>query len=190
MKALRRLSFLFWYFGRPPWDTGISPPELLSFLADHPPGRAIDLGCGTGTNVITMAKQGWQVLGVDFAPTAIRLARQKIERAQMRAEVFVSDVTKLQGIPGPFDFALDLGCFHGLDSGDKVKYLVRLDELLIPDGFWMVYGRIRPDPRAGRPGLTKDDLAEIESRFRLVSRQDGYNRSRQQPAVYLLLQKP
>ena len=40
---LRRLSFNFWYFRKPPWDSGISPPELLEFIQTHPAGKAIDL---------------------------------------------------------------------------------------------------------------------------------------------------
>ena len=190
MRIFRRLTFFFWYFGNPPWDTGISPPELMAFLSDHPPGRAIDLGCGTGTNVITLAKRGWQVVGVDFAASAIRRARQKIQQAKVDASVLVADVTRLDGIQGPFDFALDLGCFHGLAAPDKVSYLTRLEELLAAKGYWMLYGRLMIDPHQGRFGLTSSDLDLIQSRFRLVSRQDGFNRNRQQPAAYLLLQKP
>jgi SAM-dependent methyltransferase len=182
------LTFSLWYWGNPPWDTGISPPELLAFLEDRPPGRAIDLGCGTGTNVITLAQRGWQVLGVDFAPTAIRRARHKVTRAGLPAELLVGDVSKLAGIRGPFDFALDLGCFHGLAREDRRRYLARLGDVLTPGGQWMVYGRLQPAPRDGNFGLTPDDLQLMESRFRLLSRQDGFNRSRQQPAAYLLFQ--
>ena len=76
MSFLRRISFLFWYFSRPPWDSGLTPPELFAFLNDHPAGRAIDLGCGTGTNIITLARLGWQVTGLDFIPKAIEQARK------------------------------------------------------------------------------------------------------------------
>jgi len=68
MNLLRRINFNLWYFRRPPWDRGISPPELFDFISKHPAGRAIDLGCGTATNVITLAQNGWQVTGIDFAP--------------------------------------------------------------------------------------------------------------------------
>ena len=52
-KFIRRLTFSLWYYFNPPWDSGISPPELLDFLEGRSSGHAIDLGCGTGTNVIT-----------------------------------------------------------------------------------------------------------------------------------------
>jgi SAM-dependent methyltransferase len=141
---LRRLSFNLWYFGRPPWDSGISPPELLDFLGDHAPGRAIDLGCGTGTNVITLAQHGWQVTGIDFASRAIQIARRKIQRANIRAEVRVGDVTKLRDVLGPFDLGLDMGCFHGVE--DKVAYLNGLARLLATGGHWLMYGRLKDAP--------------------------------------------
>src|ERR1700690_3734926 len=110
MNILRRINFNVWYFGRPPWDTGISPPELFDFISRHPAGRAIDLGCGTGTNVITLAQHNWQVTGIDFAPRAIQIAKRKRKRANVKADLHDSVVTKLNGIDGPFDLALDLGC--------------------------------------------------------------------------------
>jgi len=190
MNLLRRLTFYFWYYGRPPWDTGVSPPELLAFLEDHPPGRALDLGCGTGTNVITLAERGWYVLGVDFAPNAIRLARRKVQNSGLPAELRVADVTKMPGIAGPFDFALDLGCFHGLSTLEQIAYLARLDALLAPHGHWMLYARLRTDPGTGAGyGLLPGDVERIQECFHLLSRQDGFNRSQNQPAAYLLFQK-
>ncbi len=85
------------YFRQPPWDTGISPPELLEFIQTHSPGRAIDLGCGTGTNVITLVNAGWDVTGIDFAPRALKIARQKLNQAGIRANLFLRDATKLRG---------------------------------------------------------------------------------------------
>jgi 2-polyprenyl-3-methyl-5-hydroxy-6-metoxy-1,4-benzoquinol methylase len=89
-----KVIFNLWYFKKPPWDTGVSPPELIGFIATHPPGRALDLGCGTGTNVITLAQHGWQVTGVDFARKAIVMGKRKVRQAGVNADLRVGDVTK------------------------------------------------------------------------------------------------
>jgi methylase of polypeptide subunit release factors len=74
---LRKLWFNLAYYQKHVWDTGITPQEVMSFIASHVPGKALDIGCGTGTNVIALAKSGWQVTGVDFAPRAIRIAKKR-----------------------------------------------------------------------------------------------------------------
>ena len=186
---IRRFLFNTWYFRRPPWDTGVSPPELLEFIQNHEPGRAIDLGCGTGTNVITLAQAGWRVTGVDFVPRAINLAREKARKAGVQAEFRVSDVTRLQGINGPFDFALDLGCFHGIPDNRRTDYLEQLDRILTPAGFWLMYGFLKPDPDQTGTGLAETDVDLLISRLSLIWRRDGIDQ-RQKPSAWFLFQKP
>lgn len=184
---LRRLSFNLWYFGRPPWDSGVSPPELLGFLHDHGPGRAIDLGCGTGTNLITLAQHGWQVTGIDFAPRAVQIASRKIHQAKIEADVRVGDVTKLPDVSGPFDLALDMGCFHGV--GDKAAYLGELVRLLAVGGHWLMYGRLKAASPLPGPGLVAADLDSIQARgFRLLWRKDGLDK-RARPSAWFLFQR-
>lgn len=184
----RRLQFHFWYFRQPPWDSGISPPELLEFINTHPASRAIDIGCGTGTNVIALANSGWQVTGVDFAPRAVQIARQKLKRLGVQAELSVNDATKMIGIEGPFDLALDIGCFHGIPQGDKTKYLDQLERILALNGFWLMYGFFRPGPHHAGPGLVEADIDQISSRLTLLSRRDGFDK-RERPSAWFLFQK-
>lgn len=193
---LHRLRFVWLYLRRPPWDSGITPPELYEFIASHPPGRAIDLGCGTGTNVITLAQNGWQATGVDFVPKAIRAAKRKIKNANIQADLRVGDVTNLRGITDPFDLALDIGCFHGVDN--KSAYLDELDRLLAPGGHWLMYGFFKPvSPLAGsEPADAILDLIHARGpstgsgqRFSLLSRTDGFDR-RERPSAWFLFQKP
>ncbi len=184
----RRLLFSYWYFRQPPWDTGISPPELLEFIKTHSAGRAIDIGCGTGTNVMTLARAGWQVTGVDFAPRAITLAKQKLKEAHVRADVQVNDATKMEGIHGPFDLAFDLGCFHGIPQNLQSKYLDQLDRILAPDGFWLMYGFLSTGTDQASPGLTQADISFISSRFALLSRRDGFD-NRERNSAWFLFQK-
>ena len=192
----RRLAFNFWYFRKPPWDSGISPPELLEFIQTHPAGKAIDLGCGTGTNVITLAKAGWQVTGVDFAPRAIRMAKNKAKREKISADLRVGDATKLDNITERYDLALDIGCFHTLSQTGKLDYLNQLDHFLTPNGFWLIYGFFNPNPSTSSrqrplqpaPGLAEAEIDMISSRFSLRSRQNGFDR-RERTSAWFLFQK-
>ncbi len=184
----RRFLFHYWYFQQPPWDTGISPPELLEFIQNHRPGRAIDIGCGTGTNVITLAQAGWDVTGVDFAPRAIKLARQKAATAGVQAEFLIKDATALERIQGPFDLAFDLGCFHGVPQKGRAKYLKQLHRILAPGGFWLMYGFLKTDLSQPGTGLAEWDIDQILTRLALIWRRDGVDQ-RDKPSAWFLFQK-
>lgn len=184
----RRFLFHYWYFGQPPWDTGVSPPELLEFIQNHEPGRAIDLGCGTGTNVITLANAGWKVTGVDFAPRAIKLARQKASKARVQAEFLIEDAAKLQGIHGPFDLAFDLGCFHGIAPKGRAKYLEQVNRILAPGGFWLMYGFLKAEPDQRGTGLAEWDIDQILTLLALIWRRDGLDKG-DKPSAWFLFQK-
>src|SRR5512136_559962 len=109
---------LFWnvayLFGRTPWDTGVTPPELRAVVESGrvQPGRALDLGCGTGTNVLYLAQHGFDTVGVDISSRAMATARRKIQQAGLiqQAHVYTGDVTRLDALPvaGLFNLALDM----------------------------------------------------------------------------------
>jgi cyclopropane fatty-acyl-phospholipid synthase-like methyltransferase len=185
----RRLIFNLWYHRKPPWDSGISPPELLDFIRTHPTGRAVDLGCGTGTNVITLACSGWQVTGVDFSPKAIRLAKQKLRSKNIQADIHVGDVTRLWDISDSYDLALDIGCFHSLTQRGKRDYLNQLDGILAPGGFWLLYSFLTSTMHQQvSPGIAEDEISIISSQLTLISRQDGFDK-RERPSAWFLFKK-
>jgi cyclopropane fatty-acyl-phospholipid synthase-like methyltransferase len=187
MAIFRRLFFNFWYHQRPPWDTGISPPELMAFIAARPPGRALDIGCGTGTNVITLAKNGWQATGVDFAWRAIRLARRKARQVGVQAYFQVEDATRLRSLSGPFDLILDIGCFHGLGPSGQSAYMENLERLLAPGGTYLMYGFLKDRADSSR-GMDPFVLDRLAARFELAARQEGQDRDAR-PSVWLTYRK-
>ncbi len=131
MGSRKRLFDRAYRRGRTPWDSGITPPEVVAFMEGDVeggvgPGRALDLGCGTGTNALYLADQGWEVVGIDFSELAIGAARTKLAASSLPGVTFHrGDVTQLtaEGITGCFDFVLDIGCFHGVPPTKRDHYV-------------------------------------------------------------------
>lgn len=182
-RYLQQIFFSLAYLKNPPWDTGITPPELYEFIADHPPGNALDLGCGTGTNAITLANHNWHVMGIDFAWPAILIARRKARRLSIPIEFIVGDVSRDAPLDRSFDLILDIGCLHNLSFQSKRRYIQRLPQLLGPGGIFLLYGFIRPAGVSGT-GLTEEDLFQISSYLALKKREDGTDRGKRQSAWF------
>jgi SAM-dependent methyltransferase len=53
--------------------------HLSAEIASLRPGRALDAGCGHGSDTIWLASRGWQVTAVDFSATALSHARSTAE---------------------------------------------------------------------------------------------------------------
>jgi cyclopropane fatty-acyl-phospholipid synthase-like methyltransferase len=145
---VKRMRFWLAYMRkRTPWDTNVTPPELVMTVAGPKglsPGRALDLGCGTGTNVIFLAQHGWTVVGVDFVDTAIWAARHKADSAGVDVAFFVGDVTqlhKIKGLHGNFDLVLDIGCFHSLEPEGRSAYVTGLLDRLRPGATYLLYAQ-------------------------------------------------
>ncbi len=167
----RRLSFALRYLGRPPWDTGIAPPEVAAFAAAHPPGRALDIGCGTGASSVFLAQAGWRVTGIDFVPLAIHRARRRARAARVRVDFRVEEVPALRTLQGLFDLALDVGCLHSLDHTRRAGYPARLAQLLRPGATLLIFAFTASQV----PGITPDEIeAMLEGSFQLAERRiDG-----------------
>ncbi|HEY7623414.1 MAG TPA: class I SAM-dependent methyltransferase [Candidatus Limnocylindria bacterium] len=172
---MRRLLFGLWYRSprRPPWDTGVTPPELERFVATHPRGRALDLGCGTGTNVVYLARHGWDASGVDFAPRAIAKAKRRAAAASVSCAFLVGDVTRLD-LAGPFDLALDIGCLHSIPVSGRGRYAAGLASAVRSGGTYLLYAFAPGGPAAG---LTREDVrSTFAGAFEVVAVEEGRGR--------------
>lgn len=154
----------------------------MDFIASHNPGRALDLGCGTGTNVIMLAQHGWQVTGVDFVGKAIAIARRKAQQAGVQVDLRVGDVAQSNGIVASFDLILDIGCFQSLTPASKRDYVRNLTHFLAPGGTYLMYAFFK-SAESDRFGLTPADLELLGENLELVHRQDGTERG-QKPSAW------
>lgn len=167
----RRLRFIWRYLrGDAPWDSGVAPPEIVAWIAaaernGRPPGRALDLGCGTGTISLYLAGHGWDVVGVDFAPNAIWRARRKARRAGLssRAVFLSADVSRPDFLEdaGLFDLLIDVGCMHSLAPQPRASYAANLARLARPGATYLLYAF---EPRLGSDGRVMGmDRASLEA---------------------------
>jgi SAM-dependent methyltransferase len=163
-----RLFFWFAYWrGRARWDTGISPPELVALVeGEHAltPGKALDLGCGTGTNCVYLAQHGWDVSGVDFTARALEKASEKAARAGVIVKFYRGDVTRLGELPlrGPFDLLFDLGCFHSLTPQGRAAYAQGVAALSKPGTVFLLYSFVPRKIGSRMIGVTE---AEVKATF-------------------------
>lgn len=179
----RRFLFQLWYYRDPPWDTGISPPELMDYIQRHQPGRALDMGCGTGTNAITLASYGWEATGIDFAWRAIREAENKAQQSGVQVRFLVGDVSKPEVLGEVFNLVLDIGCYHNLPDAARARYSANLPSLLAPGGTFLLYAFFR-QPVKISSGITSDDIHLFQKYLTLTNRQDGTERGRR-PSTWL-----
>jgi len=183
---MNNLLFRLYYLFKPPWDTGIPVPELQRALVDRPPGKALDLGCGTGTNVRYLVEHGWQATGIDFVPRAITKARRKL--GSLPATLLVADVTKLAelDLPGPFDLALDVGCFHSLPPQGQQAYIRGLCRWLKPGALYLVYAW-QPGGEDDRRGLPREQLVAAFEQAGFKSA--GYEQGRGRPSAWYYFER-
>jgi cyclopropane fatty-acyl-phospholipid synthase-like methyltransferase len=184
-KLRSKILFQLFYLGDPPWDSGITPPEVVEFLDAHPPGRALDLGCGTGTNVITLAEHGWEAKGVDFVPRAVRQARRKARRAEVHVEFAVGDVADKRHFAGRYDLILDIGCYHALSEAQRRQYRQNIAAHLADGGTYMLYGFLSGDSSR----ISERDVDAFQDVLRLRKRVNSQDPNRSDSAWFWFSRK-
>jgi len=134
--------WLGYRLGFAPWDTGRPIPMVVEAVEGPDrmtPGRALDLGCGTGRNAIYLARQGWD------------------------------DVTRLDelSIGRGFELLVDSGCYHAVPTDRRDAYATGVTAVAAPGARLLMFGVGRaPVPGAG---VTEEELRRRFTGWRLVS---------------------
>jgi ubiquinone/menaquinone biosynthesis C-methylase UbiE len=146
-----------------PWDTGVPEPHLVELVEEGAvrPGRVLEIGCGTGTNAIWLAEQGFTVHAVDISPRAIELAEQKRRSAGASVRLTTANFLVDEIGDDAFDFVFDRGVFHVFDEpDDRTQFAKHVARLLAPSGLWVsLIGSTEGPPRDhGPPRRSAGDI--------------------------------
>jgi methyl halide transferase len=162
--------------GNLPWDTGRPSSELQRVLRQHSiqPCRALELGCGTGTNCVWLAQQGFEVTGVDVAPLAIEQAEKRAHAAGVNVEFWVADVLHLPDLNGPFAFFFDRGCYHAIRRSAPDQYAPAVARHLAAGAHGLILaGNAREPHNPGPPVVSEEQIRdELGRAFEILDLQE------------------
>jgi SAM-dependent methyltransferase len=148
------------------WDLGQPAPPFVTLLdaADAPkPGRIAVLGAGRGHDALLFADRGFDVVGFDFAPSAIEAAIATAQARGLSAQFLQRDIFDLPAeFAHQFDYVLEHTCYCAILPEQREDYVHLVRSILRPHGelialFWA------HDRPGGPPFGTSPD--EILQRF-------------------------
>ncbi len=147
-----------------PWETGYPSSELQRMIRQWriPASSALELGCGTGTNALWLAEQGFRVTAIDLSKIAIEEARRKARSLAVQVRFVVGDLGDWWKLGGAYDFFFDCGCYHAARLINRKAYHETLARVTRPGtvGLLLAGNAREPEDDAGPPTLQRQTLEE------------------------------
>ncbi len=140
------------------------------------PAKALDLGCGPGTQAIELSRLGFETTGADISPSAVRKAGERARKEGMAVTFICDDILNTQ-LNDRYDVIMDRGCFHVLDADQRSNYLRSVLRLLDGSGYLLLKTFHKQETREEGPPNRFDaaDIAKIFSGvFELVECRDTF----------------
>ena len=148
--------------GDPIWDSDRPTSELKRVVAGDriAPCRALELGCGTGSNAVWLSRQGFDVTAIDVSPRAVERAVRRAADAGVAVRFLAGDLRDADRLGGPYDFFVDCGCYGAVQLGDRAGYFDAVARLTRPGarGLVLTGNDHEPEDAEGPPVLSGERL--------------------------------
>lgn len=156
------------------WDLGEPAPPFVSLLqsAEAPPiGRMAVLGSGRGHDALWFARQGFEVVGFDFAPSAISQSTALAQAQGISAQFLQRDIFELTPeFADQFDYVLEHTCFCAIPLKQRPAYVRLVRDLLHPQGELIALFWLHDRPNGPPYGGSVDEIYErFASNFDILS---------------------
>lgn len=150
----------FRYAESPQRWSGKPNATLVDLVGTLPPGRALDLGSGEGGDAVWLARQGWQVVGVDISPTAAARAQGAAIEAGVdgRTRFEAHDLSTWEP-DGPYDL-VTASFFHSQEELPRTAILRRAAAAIAPGGHLAIVSHLAPPPWAEQHHHDHSDLRD------------------------------
>jgi SAM-dependent methyltransferase len=129
------------------WDRGAPSPQLIGWIESGAlqPCRIAVPGCGTGWEVVELARRGFEVVGIDYTAAAVERTRALLDAQGLTAEVLQADVLHYQPA-SLFDAVYEQTCLCAIHPEHWLEYAQQLQKWLKPGtSLWVLYLQmIRP----------------------------------------------
>jgi SAM-dependent methyltransferase len=172
------------YQGQAPWDTGRPQPDIIKLAEEGKiRGSVLDVGCGTGENLLYLAGKGHEAWGIDFVPLAIERATAKAAERGVDAHFLVGNALELNKLERKFDTVIDCGLFHTFADAERPVFVRSLAEVLRPGS--MLHILCFSDEEPGTEGPRRVSQQEIRDAFH-----DGWTVKQIEPTQFDSIPRP
>ena len=114
-------------------------PKVVKLLKKKDAERILDLGCGSGRHSVYLAKQGFNVYGIDIAKSGIKIAKEWLKEEDLKADLKIRDI--YQELPYPdnfFDAIISTQTLHHARIERIRKLIGEMERILKPKGLIFV----------------------------------------------------
>jgi 2-polyprenyl-3-methyl-5-hydroxy-6-metoxy-1,4-benzoquinol methylase len=115
---------------------------LLKTWFPETSATVLDIGCGTGSLSVVLARLGHKVTGIDLSPSMISLAKAKAAAYELQIEFHVMDAAFPQLSHQHFDVIVCRHLLWALPEPKQVlerwvEFLTQQGRLILIEGFWV-----------------------------------------------------
>jgi SAM-dependent methyltransferase len=101
--------------------------------------RVLEVGCGSGSNLWMLAREGFDTYGIDLSLESLVLAGEMLGSYGVKASLSSGDMTQLKFTDGFFHAVADVFSSYCLDAAHAQSFIASVSRVLAMDGLFFSY---------------------------------------------------